>query len=356
MNLQENFFVKENESIQNAIQKIDENSIQGVFVLNQDNQLVGMLTDGDVRRAILKNTSLNLAVSEIMNRTPKFLKKGELSRNSAFQKMLKEGIRQLPITEANGQIIEVMTIDEFIQPEQKQNRALILAGGLGSRLRPLTDQVPKPLLTVGDRTILDIQVENFITQGFQDLVVSVNYKSEMIKDHLGDGQKSGCTISYQEEESPLGTAGPLRLMISEEEERPVLIINGDIITRLNFSGLLKFHESNQADLTVCVKEYEIQVPYGVVRVNEENFVIDAIDEKPVQKVFVNAGIYALNPKMAKLIPADQKFDMPDLMKELNKHKMKIVAYPIREYWLDIGKMEDYKRAQAEYSSHFKEGL
>lgn len=355
MILQENFFVKESESIQLAIQKIDENSIQGVFVLSPLKQLVGVLTDGDIRRAILKNIPLTQPVAEIMNRAPKFLKKGQLSRQSAFQKMLKDGVKQLPVVDSDGQVVEVMLIDEFLQPEVKGNKAMILAGGLGSRLRPLTDQVPKPLLPVGDRTILDIQVENFINQGFQDLVVSVNYKSDMIKGHLGDGQNLGCKISYQEEVSPLGTAGPLKLMISEQEEKPVLLINGDIITRLNFSGLLKFHEKNGADLTVCVKEYEIQVPYGVVRVNEQDFKIEDIDEKPLQKVFVNAGIYAINPKIARFIP-EGRFDMPDLMKELTKREMKIVAYPIREYWLDIGKMEDYKRAQLEYSLNFKEGL
>jgi len=352
MSNKEFFFINTSDSIQKAIQFIDKGAIQAVFILDEQKRLCGVVTDGDIRRAILNNVALTQSVSEIMNKNPKFTKKGQLSRNAIFQRMLKDSIRQMPIVDQDGRVLEVVLMDEFIQSEVKQNRAVILAGGLGSRLKPLTDHTPKPLLKIGDRSILDIMIENFVNQGFQDLVVSVNYKSDMIKDHLGDGQNYGCSINYLEEPSPLGTAGPLALMDKAQNEEPILLINGDILTRINFSSLLQFHKTHNADLTVCLKEYEIQVPYGVVRVDEGNFKVDGIDEKPVQKFFVNAGIYAINPKVLEQIPKNDRFDMPDLMRVLREKGFNVVGYPVQEYWLDIGKMEDYKRAQFEYGALF----
>ena len=353
MNLRTNLFASVNDQIRQALQKIDENGRQVVFVLDLEQRLCGAVTDGDVRRALLRGVDLDSPVTKIMNSKPRFILKGQLSRQASLNKMIKDGIKQLPVVEPDGRVVEIIMLDELVQSELKQNRAVILAGGQGSRLRPLTDEIPKPLLKIGGRSILDIQVDNFVSQGFQDLVVAVHYKADMIKAHLGEGESFGCSISYFEKHSPLGTAGPLSLLSQGHRSEPIILMNGDIITRLNFKALLNFHEVHNADLTVCAKKYESQVPYGVLRVDGDNLEVTGIEEKPTQQFFINAGIYVVEPNVIEMVPSGGRFDMPELIECARKNGLRVLVYPISEYWLDIGKPEDYHRAQVDYETYFK---
>lgn len=224
-----------------------------------------------------------------------------------------------------------------------------MAGGVGSRLRPLTDDTPKPMLRVGDRPLLETILENFIEYGFHHFYFSVNYMADVIKDHFRDGSRWGVSIEYLHEVERLGTAGALRLLPGRPPNE-LLVMNGDLLTKINFSHLLDFHAAHGSSGTMCVKEYELQVPYGVV--NIDNHRITGVDEKPVKRFFVNAGIYVLQPDSLDLLPASGYFDMPSLFEKMIASRRETAAFPVREYWLDIGQMADYDRANGEFLKVF----
>jgi NDP-sugar pyrophosphorylase family protein len=226
-----------------------------------------------------------------------------------------------------------------------------MAGGLGNRLRPLTEDVPKPLLKVGRKPLLETILETFRSHEFRNFYISVNYKAEMIKAHFGDGEKWKCTIRYLEENDRLGTAGALGL-IPETPTQPLLIMNGDVLTNVDFSSLLSFHGEHQAKATMCVREFDFQVPYGVVNIDEHR--ITGIVEKPVHSFFVNAGIYVIDPELLSFVPKSGSFDMPDLFASALDKGMPTAAFPIREYWTDIGRIDDFHRANGDYASIFEE--
>jgi NDP-sugar pyrophosphorylase family protein len=220
-----------------------------------------------------------------------------------------------------------------------------MAGGLGTRLQPLTDECPKPLLMVNGKPILETILESFVEQGFKRIFLSINFKAEMIRNYFGAGERWGIQIEYLHENTCLGTAGALSLL-PEKPTAPVIVMNGDLLTRTNFDNLLQFHITQGATATMVVREYDFQVPYGVVRLDGTR--IDAIEEKPVHKFFVNAGIYALSPEALDYLPAGVFFDMPALFEHLITADKVTAAYPLREYWLDIGQLEEFERAQREW--------
>jgi NDP-sugar pyrophosphorylase family protein len=223
---------------------------------------------------------------------------------------------------------------------------VLMAGGLGTRLQPLTDECPKPLLAVGGRPILETILESFAEQGFKRIFLSVNHKAEMIRSHFGAGERWGVQVEYLHESIRLGTAGALSLL-PERPTTPVVVMNGDLLTRTNFDNLLRFHNAQDAIATMAVREYDFQVPYGVVRLNGAN--IESIEEKPVQRFFVNAGIYTLSPEALDYLPIQTMFDMPNLFEHLIAAGKTTAAYPLREYWLDIGRLEELERAQREWA-------
>ena len=216
-----------------------------------------------------------------------------------------------------------------------------MAGGTGTRLRPLTENSPKPLLTVGDKPLLEGIIENFVRQGFSKFFISVNYLAESIKDHFGDGAKWGAHIIYLDEDKPLGTAGALKLL-PEKPTSPVIVMNGDLVTKIDFRDVLDFHSTQSSVATMCVREYDFQVPFGVVET--QGAMIQSIDEKPVHKFFVNAGIYVIDPDALEIIPDDQKFDMTELFDQLVQGSQPAAAFPVHEYWMDIGRLDDFHRA------------
>jgi NDP-sugar pyrophosphorylase family protein len=250
----------------------------------------------------------------------------------------------------DGAVVDLKVIIDLIDEPKKDNWVVIMAGGEGARLKPLTDNRPKPLLEVGGKPIIQTVIENFSGFGFRSFFVSVNYKSEMIENFCGDGCKWGVEINYLREKKKMGTAGALSLLPAKPE-KPLIIINADVLTNVNIHQLLDFHDEHKAAATMCVQDYHFEVPYGVIRINQHR--IKGLDEKPIQRFFVNAGIYVLNPTVLDIIPTQESYDMTELFKQLIDRNFETVAFPIREYWMDIGRMEDYKKANGDYSKKFQ---
>lgn len=330
-------------SIRDTLARIEASELQIALVVDDERILQGVVTDGDVRRGILRGISLEDPVGQVMNRTPTTIHQHE-DRETVVALMQQERLHQVPVLDATGRIVGLEVIDDLLRPERRMNPVVIMAGGIGTRLRPLTDDSPKPLLKVGNKPILETILENFISCGFYRFYFSVNYKAEMIKAHFGNGEQWEVEIQYLHERKRLGTAGSLSLL-PERPNEPLLVMNGDLLTKLNFVHLLDYHHDHQAVATMCVCEHDVQVPYGVVE-TEEQWIV-SIKEKPVQRFFINAGVYVLAPETLQYVPEDRFFDMPDLFEQLIKQGYKTAVFPIREYWMDIGQMDDFKRARDE---------
>lgn len=334
--------------IREAIQKLDSGGAQIVLVVDEAGRLLGTVTDGDVRRGILKGLAFTEEVRRIMNPRPTVCAP-DSTREVVLATMKSKGLHHLPLVDAQGVVMGLDTLDEMIHSRFKENRVVLMAGGLGSRLRPLTQDCPKPMLKVGNKPLLETILENFIEHGFRRFDISVNYMAEVVKSYFGDGSAFGVEINYLHENKRLGTAGALSLL-PEIPAEPLFVMNGDLLTKVNFSQLLDFHVTHGSMATMCVREYDHQVPYGVVKI--DNHRITAIEEKPVQRFFVNAGIYVLAPEALRLIEPGQALDMPALFERMMGQGRETVVFPVREYWLDVGHLADYERANGEYQSVF----
>jgi len=243
----------------------------------------------------------------------------------------------------------IQEIEELIKPKEKTNKVVLMVGGLGTRLRPLTENTPKPMLKVGNKPILQTIVEKFAEYGYTNIVMCVNYKSHIIQDYFEDGSKFGVSIKYILEEQRMGTAGALSLL-KEKPTESFFVMNGDLLTNVNFEHLDNYHILNHSMGTMCVREYDFQVPYGVVNIDGSRIL--SIEEKPTHKFFVSAGIYMLSPEVLDYIPQNQFYDMPTLFEKLISENKNVISFPLREYWLDIGRIEEYKKANEEYDEVF----
>lgn len=330
--------------LKDAIAKIDASRLQVALVLAHDDHLLGIVTDGDVRRAILAGKSLHVPVAEVMTSRPTSVS-ALTPRDELLALMRRRVLHHLPLVDEAGRVVGLATLDELIGVTARPNWVVLMAGGLGTRLLPLTDERPKPLLTVGGKPILETILESFAEQGFKHIFLSVNYKADMIHKHFGDGERWGVQVAYLREDERLGTGGALSLL-PEKPTAPIIVMNADLLTRMNFDSLLQFHANQRAVATMVVREYDLQVPYGVVRIDATH--IKAIEEKPVQKFFVNAGIYALSPEALEHVPSKTFFDMPTLFERLIAAGKTTAAYPLRESWMDIGRLEELERAQTEW--------
>ncbi|ANY66977.1 alcohol dehydrogenase [Paenibacillus sp. BIHB 4019] len=341
-------FISPYSSILEAIKVIDRGSVQITLVVDEDQRLLGTVTDGDIRRGILRNIGLNDEVRQVMNTQP-VTSREEDSKEYILSSMRHHNLKQIPVLDRMGRVVRLHLLEEIIKPERCDNWVVLMAGGLGTRLGELTRDCPKPLLLVGNKPILEVILENFIANGFHRFMISVNYKAEMIMAHFEDGSKWGVEIEYIREDKRLGTAGALSLLPFVPEE-PLLIMNGDLLTKVNFRQLLDYHNDSKGPATMCVREYEYQVPYGVVKV--ENNRLQSIEEKPLQRYFISGGIYVISPEVLSYIPSDTFYDMPTLFEKLIEEGASTSVFPIREYWLDIGRMDDFNRANGEYSEVF----
>lgn len=343
-----NMLLMQESSIMDAINTIEKCSSRVAFIVNEDNKLLGVVTDGDIRRAIINNICLKESVKKIMSSNPKV---GYLHQKHYELKALmqKEDLLQVPIVDEKGILVGLETFQSIVYNKKFDNSVFIMAGGFGKRLLPLTESTPKPMLTIGGKPILENIIRRFIKYGFYKFYISLHYCGEKITEYFGNGEKWGVEIQYVYEEEPLGTAGALGLLPNSVGEKPMIVINGDLLTKVNFANLLQFHlEQKNSVATICVRKYEFQVPYGVVKSND--FQVASIDEKPVHNFFVNAGVYVIEQSVRKQLKTYGYLDMPELLNGLSNSNKAISTFPIHEYWLDIGKMENYEKAQNDYSS------
>ncbi len=341
--------VKTETKIIHAMEIIDQSSLQIALVIGDGDRLVGLVTDGDIRRGLLRGVALDEPVEKIMKKD--YTTAGiEVSKEVILQQMKQKELRHIPVVDAWGHIVDLKILDDLIEMSPKDNFIILMAGGQGSRLKPLTMDCPKPLLKVGSKPLMETIIENFIEYGFHKFFISVNYKAEMIEEYFQDGSRWGVSIRYIHEDIQMGTAGSLALL-PEIPEIPVIIMNADLLTKVNFQHLLDFHQSHKAKATMCIRDYHFQCPYGVIKT--EHYRLTRIEEKPTHSFFVNAGIYVLEPDMLELIPKDMKTDMTEFFEKAIELGYETVAFPIREYWMDIGMVDDFERANGEYSEIFK---
>lgn len=343
-----NILLNSNSTIREALKIINSGAMKIGIVVDENEKLLGTVTDGDIRRGLLNNLSLDDTIESIIFKTPTVCKIDD-TKEKILEIAVDKKLYQIPIVDNDGRLVRIEEVDELLKPKHKNNKVILMVGGLGTRLKPLTEKTPKPMLKVGEKPILETIILNFKKYGFTDIILSVSYKSEMIENYFGDGSKFGVNIEYIHEKKRMGTAGALSL-ISTKLDSPFFVMNGDLLTNINFEHMMDYHISNNSCATMGVREYDFQVPYGVVNIDGIN--IKSIKEKPIHNFYVSAGVYVLESKVLDFIPKNEFFDMPTLFKRIIDQNLKSISFPIREYWLDIGKMEEFERANNEYHKVF----
>lgn len=328
-------------TFEQAIKLLDANGTGFLPVVDSSNKLIGIITDGDLRRGILNRT---FELDRIINKNP--IKALITESHIAIKKRLRDiHRRHMPVVNENNELIEVVVLDEF-EKNAKTNWVVIMAGGLGTRLGDLTKNVPKPMLDLGGKPMLLRIIEHFKEYGFGKFVLCVNYKSEIIEDYFGSGDKFGVEIVYTKETKRMGTAGALSL-INFKMQEPFFVVNGDVLTTINFDDFLNFHLINKADATMCVKRFSHEIPYACVEFDEQMNLL-GLKEKPNYDYSINTGMYILNPDCVSYLNKDEFFDMPGLFEVLIQSKKACKAFSIDEYWLDIGRKDDYHKAQKNF--------
>jgi dTDP-glucose pyrophosphorylase len=328
-----------------VIALIDEFQTQIALVVDDGGQLLGTVTDGDVRRGILRGLPLDRPVENIMNTAPTTILDGT-DHATALAQMQDQSLRRLPVIDAEGLIVDMLSAREVSEQAYRNNWVVLMAGGMGKRLAPLTDDTPKPMLPISGKPVLEEIVTGLAKHGFRNFYIAVNYLAEQIEDHFGNGQKHAVNIEYLREDEALGTAGALSLLPSRPSS-PMIVMNGDLITKVDFAALLDFHAERGAKATLCVREHLHQIPYGIVTVDGD--LVIGLEEKPIHRSLINAGIYVLEPSALDYLPAGKRFDMTDLFQVLAAAEETIAAFPIREYWLDIGQIDDLQQARNDLS-------
>lgn len=333
------------------MRRIQESELRIAVVTTDDDRLLGVVTDGDIRRGMLEGVGQEARVTEVMSESPVTVRE-QADRESIVQLMREHSIHQVPVVDRQGRVVRLETIDDVIAPNERPNPVVVMAGGLGTRLRPITDDRPKPLVEVGGVPILQTILERLSTQGFRDVYLSVNYKADMIEDHFGDGADWDLQIEYLRERERRGTAGALSLL-PERPEDSLLVINGDLLTTVNFGRVVDFHQEQSVSATMCVRGRDVDIPYGVVETDGHQ--INNIEEKPTNRYFVNAGIYVLEPETLEEVPGDRFYDMTELFQGLVDRGDDVTAYPIQEYWRDVGQKGDLHEAEEEFNQVFRDG-
>ena len=333
-------------SITEALAVLDRTGTGIVLVVGRARRLIGTVTDGDVRRAILQGISLDESVTVLLDFRGKepIVAKPTTLPTERLRLMRERSIRHLPILDQAGRVVELALLSELSDRPQSSVSAIVFAGGYGTRLRPLTETLPKPMLPIGGRPLLERIIQSLAASGIDDVQITTCFMAEKIKDHFGDGRHLGVDIRYIDEQRPLGTAGALGLI--DRPKKLTLAVNGDILTDLNFHTLVDFHRDHEADMTVAVRKYELQVEYGVVE--SDGIETTGLIEKPSFHFFINAGIYVLEPAVFDHVPRGAPLDMPDLIGSLIADKRRVISFPVREYWLDVGRHDDYAQANDDF--------
>ncbi|MBN8238597.1 nucleotidyltransferase family protein [Marinobacter hydrocarbonoclasticus] len=340
----QNVLIRPDLPLEDAIAVLDKGGLRIALIVQGNDKLVGTLTDGDIRRALLKHIPLTAPVRDVMCDAP-HVADVDWSKDKILAVMEDLELLQIPLLDSEGRVVGLETLHGLMERRTVENPVFLMAGGFGTRLKPLTNECPKPLLKVGDKPILELILESLAKAGFYRFFISTHYLPEMIREYFGDGSQWGVNIKYVHEEKPLGTGGALGLLPKDEIDRPLIMMNGDLLTTVNYRGLLDFHLAHDSVATMCVREYKHKVPYGVVQT--DGTFIQSMEEKPVQKCFINAGIYVVAPELVQSVGAGQRIDMPSLLEKQISLDQRVAMFPVHEYWLDIGKMDDFRKAQEE---------
>jgi len=328
-----------------VVHNLDDTCLQIALVISSEGTLIGTVTDGDIRRALLRGLNMNSLIDEVINRDP-FVVPPELKREMVLQLMQANKVHQLPVVDEKRHVTGLHLWSELISPSKRSNLMVIMAGGEGSRLRPQTENCPKPLLTVGGKPILEHIIERAKAEGFQDFVLAIHYLGHMIEEHFGDGSSWDVKIEYLHEKTPLGTAGALGLLKTRPTS-PFVISNGDVLTDIRYGELLDFHKAHNATATMAVRLYEWHHPFGVVHTDGVD--IKGLEEKPIVRNHINAGVYVLDPDSLDSLPPDEHTDMPTLFDRLKENSSRTIVYPMHEPWLDVGSEKDLKLANIKHS-------
>ncbi len=338
------YFVSPRATVKQAIAVIDRGAAQ-IALVEDGSRLLGIVTDGDIRRALLRGETIDSTVEKVMRKDFSFLD-ATASEEEALTLMQRKTLYQIPALNTEGRVVRLFLLEELIKPKTLPNTVVIMAGGKGERLRPMTQNCPKPMIQVGGKPLLEIILQQCIDAGFRNFYFSVNYLKDQIKQYFEYGAKWDASIRYLEEDSPLGTGGAISL-IPERPVDPLLVLNGDVLTRVDYCHLLRFHRDHSAAATMCVREHVTQIPYGVVEIDDVKVL--AITEKPLLTHYVNAGIYLLNPELLDLLEPNTFLDMPQLLERAARESYAVSAFPIHEYWLDVGQPETLERARGEWT-------
>ena len=330
-------------TFQDAIRLLDLNGNGVLPVVDVENMLLGLITDGDIRKAILNN---QLDLEHIINKNP-FKLHVDSSKNQIINFLKKVHRRHIPLIDDDGKLVKVFTLDE-VEYNLKPNWVVIMAGGLGSRLGELTKDTPKPMLELGGKPMIEHIIDMFVADGFTKFMISVNYKSEVIKNYFKDGAHLGIEIKYLEEQKRLGTGGALSLIDIELNE-PFFVTNGDVLTTISYNNILEFHNRVKSTATMCIKEEGYQIPYGVIEVDDEKNIVSMV-EKPTKTFFINTGVYVLDPSVLNFVPKDEYFDLPLLFEKVKQAGATTKSFEITDYWVDVGRPSDFVNVSNKFNN------
>lgn len=348
--LLEKILLSEESTLLDTLRAIDDTALEIALIVDPERRLLGTVTDGDIRRGLLRGTPLDAPVRLLMNSKP-VTAAASTPDDELLYIMSRKSIKHLPIIDMKNRVMGLKRLQELIAKRPRPNWAIIMAGGRGKRLGALTDSVPKPLLPVGDQPLLGTIIRQIQRHGINKIFVTVHYKSEMIISYLRSLPTEGLELEILEERECLGTAGGLRLL-PEPPRHPILLMNGDLLTSVNLGNLIDYHTASGRRLTVCTREFNFQIPYGVLTMN--GAALADIEEKPAQQLVINAGIYVLDPEVLPSLNKDGPIDMPEIIKQTLHDPSGVGCFPLSEFWLDIGNPSEYQRAQAEYAARFSE--
>lgn len=336
-------------SLREALGVIDRAGAQIALVVDEGRRLLGTLSDGDVRRALLGGADLTGAVTAAMHAGPTTVREGE-EAEAVLTAMRRLAVHQMPIVNAERVVVGLATVDDFLTVPARDHWVVIMAGGLGQRLEQLTAHTPKPMLPVGSRPLLETIVRAYAAQGFRRFYLAVNYRADQIEAHFGDGSALGIDVRYLREQRRMGTAGALGLL-PERPTHPFVVTNADLLTKHDFGFMVDDHVASGAAATMAVRDYEVQVPFGVVHVCDG--AITDIVEKPTHRYVVSGGMYVLSPEVLDLVPPGEYLDMPTLFHSILRAGLRARCHPVGGYWLDIGRAQDYERANLDYAELFR---
>lgn len=341
--LLEDYFLGPDATIRDAVHRIDRGASQTALIVDAERHLLGVVTDGDVRRAILRDIALDQPVSRIMSTQPKVMLAGtpdiEILRHLQLH-----ALHQIPVVDSKNRVVALRTIDYFMRADRLPNTIVIMAGGLGTRLKPITNDLPKPMVGIGGRPLLETTIMSLVSQGFFRFRISVNHLGDVIEKHFGDGSKWNADIQYLREPEALGTAGSLNLL-APAPDHPIVVMNGDLLTSLSFAKMLTFHQSNNAAATMGVREHRVEIPYGVIE--RDGTFLSRIMEKPANDYLINAGVYVIDPWVIDVVETGRRVDMTDVCEAVLARNERVGVYMIEEYWRDIGQLTDLRIAQSE---------